>query len=531
MLRILAVNLVAPLLLVAGILYLNQYEQALLDSEMEALRSHADLIAAAVGEGAVTADTALFKNARIPVTCHRLDRMEASAMTIRLGNLSGDRVRLFDNNGLLVADSRRPLQKKHEVEITDLPAPDYEKPGFLQDWIASLLNTFRDLPDYRELPDQTASDYNEVLTALELGHTGLSLRTLPSGQRLMSAAAPITFYRHMVGAVMVSRPDTSVARGLYRVRRDILKMFFSTLTVTVLVSMYLGRGIARPIQQLARAADRVRTHRGRRHKIPDLSARGDEIGDLSISLRHMTEALYRRMDETERFAADVAHEIKNPLTSIRSAIETIARLDDPDKKTHLLAIVKDDVGRLDRLISDISDASRVDAELSRTEGTLITLRPLLQVLTEVCTPTLAEQGIRVRLELPDDQNPAIVYGHEDRLVQVLRNLVGNAQSFAPQGSTLALGLRITPTHADITVDDEGPGIPPGKEEAIFERFYSERPQKEKFGAHSGLGLSISRQIVASHGGSIRAENRIDDTGHILGARFTFSLPLVTSQSP
>ncbi|NKD88211.1 HAMP domain-containing protein [Haematospirillum sp. 15-248] len=530
MLRILAVNLVAPLLLVAGILYLNQYERALLDSEMEALRGHADLIAAALGEGAVTADTALFTDARIPVTCHMLDRVEASAMVIRLGSLSGDRVRLFDSDGILIADSTGLSRKKHAVEMTDLPPLDNERTSFLQGWVNALANSLRGLPDYRESADQTASDYSEVLNALEQGRTGLSLRVLSSGRRLMSAAAPITFYRHVVGSVMVSRPDTAVARGLYRTRRDILNMFFSTLTVTVLVSAYLGRGIARPVQQLAKAADRVRSQRGRHHRIPDLSARHDEIGDLSVSLHHMTESLYKRMDETERFAADVAHEIKNPLTSIRSAIETIDRLDDSCKKARLLNIVKDDVDRLDRLISDISDASRVDAELSRTEGTFIALRPLLQILGEVCTPALNEHKIGIRLELPEHDTQAIVHGSEDRIVQVLRNLIGNAQSFSPEGSTLTLGLHLSANRAHITVEDEGPGIPTGKEEAIFERFYSERPRKEAFGSHSGLGLSISRQIVVSHGGTIHAENRMDDVGNIMGARFTVSLPLATPLS-
>jgi two-component system sensor histidine kinase ChvG len=257
--------------------------------------------------------------------------------------------------------------------------------------------------------------------------------------------------------------------------------------------------------------------------IPDFSARGDEIGDLSGALREMTSALWQRMDAIERFAADVAHEIKNPLTSLRSAVETAARIQDPGKREKLLAIVMEDVKRLDRLISDISDASRLDAELSRIEPEPVDVGHVLGTLAEVYDVTQAEEGPRIRLVLPEE--PLVVSGVEGRLVQVFRNLIANAVSFSPPDGTIRLSARQDEDAVVVTVEDDGPGIPEGKLEAIFNRFYTERPSGEKFGTHSGLGLSISKQIVDAHQGVIRAENRRDADGRVIGARFVVRLPL------
>jgi len=297
--------------------------------------------------------------------------------------------------------------------------------------------------------------------------------------------------------------------------------------VTVLLSGYLANAIARPIRHLAAAAERVRRGPGRQAPIPDLSGRRDEIGDLSVSLRAMTDALWARMDAIERFAADVAHEIKNPLTSLRSAVETVARISDPDQQRKLLAIVFDDVRRLDRLISDISDASRLDAELSRSETDRVDLGRMLDALVEIerAAGESAGNGAPPRIVLESAPNADVtVQGIEDRLVQVLRNLLANAVSFSPPGGRIALRAARSGDMVVVTVEDEGQGIPPGKEAAIFERFYTERPAGEAFGTHSGLGLSISRQIVEAHGGTIRAENRLGPDGDVLGARLVVRLP-------
>jgi two-component system sensor histidine kinase ChvG len=253
-----------------------------------------------------------------------------------------------------------------------------------------------------------------------------------------------------------------------------------------------------------------------------LLGRRDEVGELAFALTESATALWARMDATERFAADVAHEIKNPLSSIRSAIETLRRIDDPAQQRRLLAIIAEDVVRLDRLISDISDASRVDAELSRTAPEEMDVVPILATLAEIHDATRSERDPVMLLELPP--GPLKVRAVEGRLVQVLRNLIGNASSFSPSGGSIRVRAAEAGPMVEIAVEDDGPGIPASKLEHVFDRFYTERPAEEQFGQHSGLGLSISRQIVEALKGRIGAENRQDENGAVLGARFTVRLP-------
>jgi two-component system sensor histidine kinase ChvG len=308
----------------------------------------------------------------------------------------------------------------------------------------------------------------------------------------------------------------------------ILQVFGISLLVTVLLSLYLAGTIARPIRRLALAAEQVRQGHGRQSVIPDMGARGDEIGELSSALREMTEALHGRMDAIEAFAADVAHEIKNPLTSLRSAVETAARVTDPVKQQKLLAIIQDDVQRLDRLISDISDASRIDAELSRAISAPVDLGSMLETLADVYQTTgSAPEGVHFAIDLPEDSDLRVL-GIEGRLVQVIRNLMANALSFSPQGGTIRMAGRREGNLAIVEIEDDGPGIPENKLEAIFDRFYTERPQGEKFGTHSGLGLAISKQIIDAHRGTIRAENRRDAAGRVSGARFIVSIPALAA---
>lgn len=532
--RILAVNLIAPLLLLAGLLYLDQYERALIANELEGLRVQAELIAAAVGEGAVTAEMETFENLRLPVTSHRLQPEASRSMVRRLAELGQVRARLFDPNGFLIADSRRLLGPGGMVQVLDLPPPEpVSFVGTLRnayDWLRRALSWGKSLPRYIERVEQTASDYDEVVEAIEVGVPATAVRQLDRDRKLLSAAVPVQYYKQVVGAVMVSRNDAEIEQSLFEVRLAILKLFLGTLFVTVLVSFYLAGTIARPIRRLAAAAEGVRSGHGRHQVLPDLSHRQDEIGDLSMSLRAMTEALWQRMDATERFAADVAHEIKNPLTSLRSAVETVVRLEDPEKQRRLLSILQDDVARLDRLISDISDASRLDAELSRAETAEMAVRAMLETLYDVYALAGENRGVRFRLDVPEDDD-LLVRGLEDRLVQVIRNLIGNALSFSPPGGTITLRGTREGGMVVVAVEDEGPGIPPGKEKAIFDRFYTERPQGEKFGTHSGLGLSISQQIVEAHRGTIAAGNRRDESGRILGAVFTVRLPAAQMARP
>jgi two-component system sensor histidine kinase ChvG len=254
-----------------------------------------------------------------------------------------------------------------------------------------------------------------------------------------------------------------------------------------------------------------------------LLARRDEVGALATALADSASALWARMDAIERFAADVAHEIKNPLSSIRSAIETLRRIEDPARQKQLLAIIGQDVMRLDRLISDVSDASRLDAELSRVTAERVDVMPILRALLELDEATRdPDRGPKLEVVAPAAGFP--VWAVEDRLVQVLRNLIGNAQSFSPVGGRIVVRAREVGDMAELSVEDEGPGIPEANLEHIFDRFYSERPKGESFGHHSGLGLSISRQIVEALHGQISAENRRDANGKVVGARFVVRLP-------
>jgi two-component system sensor histidine kinase ChvG len=305
----------------------------------------------------------------------------------------------------------------------------------------------------------------------------------------------------------------------------------------LVLSVFMAGTIAEPMRKLAEAAERVRRGVKSRQEIPDFTARSDEIGHLSGALRDMTDALYHRIEAIESFAADVAHELKNPLTSLRSAVETLPRVSKPESRARLLEVIQHDVRRLDRLISDISDASRLDAELARGDVGEVDVAALLETVVSIANQAPRADGVRVRLIVPRAAGPGsarafAVLGHASRLGQVVTNLVENARSFSPAGGEVRVTLAArrgedgTPG-VEIVVDDDGPGIPAHAFERIFERFYTDRPN-QGFGQKSGLGRSISRQIVAAHGGEIRAENRLgppgtDGAAGVAGARFIVHL--------
>lgn len=524
--RILALNVLILVILAGGVLYMGQYRNSLIDAELDALRTQGEIFASALGEGAV-----------VPaVGGYELDNVTAQQMLRRLVQPVRTRARLFSADGDLLADSRVLPGSGGSVQIERLAPPGGAEPlsgrifGFflhLIDWLPRR----DDLPPYREAPVQRAVDYDEVVRALA-GEPAVRARTdartssasaQSDGGLVLSAAVPVQRYKQVLGVLLLSRGGENVAQALHAVRLDILKVFAVTLAVTVLMSLFLAGTIVRPIHRLAEAAERVRLGRGKRHDIPDFTRRRDEVGDLSGALRDMTATLWARMDAIERFAADVAHEIKNPLTSLRSAVETAARIADPDQQRRLMAIIIEDVQRLDRLISDISNASRLDAELSRTETGPVDMGALLSTLAAVHGARRPATAPSVRLDLPDPRR-LMVNGMEGQLALIFRNLIDNAISFSPPGGVIELRAIAENGAVRIVVEDEGPGIPPDNLETIFSRFYTERPEHEEFGAHSGLGLSIARQIVEAHGGTIAAENRIDGAGHIQGSRFIVHLP-------
>ena len=522
--RILAVTLVAPVLLGLGLLFLDEYEDSLIATEIDALRTEGELIAAAIGEGAVAIENESEASGTfMPAgAARRIDPATARQLIRRLAALASVRARLYDRGGSMIADSRLLRGPGGEVRVVDLPPADNGRVAEMLRqalaWVEDTIGADARLEPYIEQVNGTAYDFAEVIAAIEQGEAGNAVRIDRGGHKVLTVAVPVQFYKQVAGAVLVSDGDANLEQRLFEVRSAILTIFAWTCVVTVLLSLYLASTIARPIRRLAEAATRVRESRSRQHDIPDLSKRGDEIGALSSALRDMTEGLWLRMDATEQFAADVAHEIKNPLTSLRSAVETVARVQDPEQQKRLMSIIQDDVTRLDRLISDISDASRLDAELSRAETETVDISKLLDALAQMTNSDNKAGAPLVEVDVPLADDLSVV-GLEGRLAQVFRNLIGNAVSFSPPEGKITVRADRHDGAVRVVVEDQGPGIPKGKESEIFSRFYSERPEKEKFGTHSGLGLSISKQIIDAHRGTIDAENTNGG-----GARFVVRLP-------
>jgi two-component system sensor histidine kinase ChvG len=526
--RILLVNALPLALLVAALLYLDQYQNGLLQAEVLALREQARIYAGALGESAVRTSDAdnpkIIPEIARPLL-HRLTEPTPDAQA-----------KLYAPDGTVIADSR--LREGAGGAVANEPLP----PPVDHNWLISLVGGAYDavlglLPHRaaRPLvvdlaPGGPGLEWQpDVKEELRLDNSDQSHETPPYIRRtvdnrlLVTVAEPVERDRHTVGIILLTREAREVDSSLFTVRVSILALFGLALALTVLLSWYLSLTIARPILRLAGAAADMREGKGRAGNVPrPLLHRRDEVGALAAALSETATALWHRMDAIEQFAADVAHEIKNPLSSIRSAIETLRRIEDPQQQKRLLAIIGEDVVRLDRLISDISDASRLDAEMSRVATEPVDVAPILATLAEIYDATRKEGAARVVLDAPP--SGLVVQAVEDRLVQVLRNLITNALSFSPPGGRVGLSARETSGVVEICVEDNGPGIPEAKLEHVFDRFYSERPKGEHFGQHSGLGLSISKQIVEALRGRISAENRRDIFGKIIGARFVVRLP-------
>ena len=517
-LRVLAINVLALAILVGGLLFLGQYRESLFEAKVAALSTNGAIIAGALGEGAVGG----------PPESIALHVEIATDFVRRLSQLTGTRVRLFDESNVLVADSRVLLSGYREVRTRMLVPPVDE--GYVSRVVDEVFDFFseplpfgRTLPLYREPAQAVAGDFPEVVRAFE-GEAGSAQRRTADGRIMVTVALPVQRFKKVLGALLLSVSGDDIEAGVREVRLAILQVFVLAFAITVMLSVYLAATIARPIRRLAEVADIVRRGPTRRVQIPDFTSRRDEIGELSGALGDMTAALYDRIEAIEAFAADVAHEVRNPITSISSAVELLAQGGDPERQIKLTAIIQEDVARLDRLIGDIADASRVDAELARAEVGPVDLTQLIRTLVGIQRETGSEAGPQIDVDVGNEV-ALVVEGIEGRLGQVMRNLLANAVTFSPRDGRIQIRVSRAEGKAWITVEDDGPGIPDDMCEAIFERFYTERPESEAFGAHSGLGLSISRQIVAAHGGSIRAENRRNESGKIVGARFTVDLPL------
>jgi len=544
--RIVSLNLAGLVALVASILYLSQFRAGLIDARAQSLQISAEIIAGAIAASATVDTNAItidpdrlldlkpgetygapdeYSGLDFPINPERV-----APVLRRLILPTKTRARIFDRDGGLILDSRT-LYGRGDVLRFELPPPSIEKPGIAERTMIAIRTWLNrgDLPIYRELGPENGSGYQEVAQALN-GQKSSMVRVNDRGEVIVSVAVPVQRTRAVHGALMLSTQGDDIDQMVTAERLAILKVGGVASAVMIVLSLLLASTIAGPVRRLADSAERVRRRIRTRVEIPDFTRRRDEIGHLSGALRDMTDALYNRIEAIEMFAADVAHELKNPLTSLRSAVETLPLAKSETSRSRLLAVIEHDVRRLDRLISDISDASRLDAELQRQDMTLVDLRRLLTTLTSVANETRLGNDIAVecRFEGRGLADIFSVPGHDSRLGQVISNLLVNGQSFSEPGGKVRIVCRRVRLEIEIIIDDDGPGIREDALERIFERFYTDRPH-QGFGQNSGLGLSISKQIIEAHGGRIWAENRVGPTGldgeaTIAGARFVVRLP-------
>lgn len=532
--RIMVLNLAGLLVLVVGILYLNQWRAGLIDARVQSLRVQGEIIAAAIAASATVDSDVISVNPdrllelqagnvsplsyfdptlEFPISPERVAPLLRNLITP-----TRTRARIYDQGGLLILDSDN-IYVRGEVIRQQIDTSGQQR-FFLLDWWNAIIAWAPgdNYPKYQDYGAEEGTRYPEVASAL-LGAPADFVRVDEHNQLVVSVAVPVQRLRAVVGAILLSTAPGDIDSVVAQERWSILRIALIAAGVQIALSLLLAGTIAGPMRRLSAAAERVQTAGNARAEIPDLTDRPDEIGHLSGALRRMTDALYNRIEAIERFAADVAHELKNPLTSLRSAVETLPLAKKPEDRARLNDIIQHDVKRLDRLITDISSASRLDAELARESAELVDMEKLADVMVGIQRDIAAGRGVKVVLGKRQGRGSTLLNGHESRLAQVLANLIDNAVSFSPEAGTVTVTVSTETEMIVVTVMDEGPGIT-GDVSRIFQRFYTDRPETESFGNHSGLGLSISKQIVDAHKGTIKAQNRTDRSGAI----FTVSLP-------
>ena len=522
--RIMLVNLFALIFLGLGVLYVDQVQDTLMQSRIDELVKDANIMAGALGESA-TDD---------PDSTELLIEPAKNILT-RLVGVTNIRTRYFGLNNELLIDSRDLNINNVIVEDTmpkELGIGDFWEISNRE--ISTILDKIQkkreNLEIYREVENEMATDYPEAIVALS-GGISSRVRRLDQVRDIITVAVPVQRFRRVLGALMLSADTGEIYTAVQDVRQTIIQLFCAALLITLLMSMFLAKTIVRPVLRLARSADTISL--GGKSDIPDLSSRNDEIGDLSRSFKDMTEILETQIDAVASFAADVAHELKNPLTSMRSAIETMEYAKTDENRKKLREIISDDVKRLDRLITDISDVSRLDAEMSHALKQRVNMTAMLETMVDIYLTTQKENLPHLHLEIKQrrfklrdgNSSPYFVRGLEGQLGQVVRNLVDNAISFSNKDGNIWIKMQRRNDMVEILVEDEGIGIPADKLDSIFDRFYSERPKGEAFGKHSGLGLNICKQVVDAHGGEVYAENMMDNSDEIIGARFVVLLPM------
>ena len=496
--RILAVNIFALALLGGGFYYLDSFRSRIVDSRVEQAGREVRLIAQALASAK--------------------DAKRRDLLVVSLARDTGTRIRLYDEEGALLADSR-------ELGLRNVVFRDPDKdPWGLK--VARRLDAVVDTvagadraPLYRERRRDGGLDWPDVRTALSAHGTPATVWRAPDRTPVITAAAPIT----ELGAVMTTVNARDITKTVRSERFRLGMVLLIVIAASILLSLFLARTIVRPLRRLARAAVRVRLGRAREVVVPRLPERSDEIGLLARALSDMSQALRARIDATEAFAADVTHELKNPLASLRSAVEGLSHVRKQEQREQLLEIVRDDVLRLDRLITDISDASRLDAQLSRATFEPVDIGAMIQALLDQREARGLPRNIRIAFERGRNTRFHVL-GEGARLERVFDNLIENAISFSPENGLIIISASSDAEMLTVRVEDEGPGVPEEARENIFRRFHSVRPHSEAFGQHSGLGLAIARTIVEGHQGSISVEMRED---RLSGARFMVRLPLAS----
>lgn len=491
--RILAVNAIALLLLAGGFFYLDSFRSRILDGRTEQAAREAQLMGEAL--------------AAVPAA-------QRPALLTRLAVDTGTRLRVYAADGAALADSAALGVRNFRLVDPNTDGWGQRSARWLDAAIDRIVRAPR-TPLYRERRD--GRRWPDVAALAPGNPTSASVWRAPDRTPVITAAAALPSGERLLSTV--NARDVTERVRVERFRLSVLLIVVAAISLSL--SLFLARTIVNPLRRLARAAVRVRLGRAREVVVPRLPDRRDEIGMLARALSDMSLALRARIDATEAFAADVTHELKNPLASLRSAADALERVEDPALRARLLAIVSDDVHRLDRLISDISDASRLDAQLARATFEPVDVGGMLAAQVAARTEREVARGVRLRFDRQDDGG-LVVLGEGARLERVFANLIDNAVSFSPAGGTVSIAARRVGEELEVRVEDEGPGVPEEARETIFRRFHSVRPSGEAFGEHSGLGLAIARTIVEGHQGDIRVEPRED---RLAGARFVVRLPL------
>lgn len=545
--RILISNLIGFFILVGGILYLGWFHTWLIDAKLDALKTQGKIIADAIAANAkVVREQIVIDPNAIPDAPPAVNRFpddglaslelsihpeEVTPILRKLIQPTNTRARIYGRDGTLIVDTAQTLARWKAMR-NEPTANDEDSTKTQNVWSRITRYFFREtLPVYQEIGTGNGMAYKEVRDALE-GHEKSMLLLNRKGEQIVSIAQPIVRFNDVQGVLLLSTRPGQIDKILKEERIVILILAAVALLASVVTSLLLARTVAGPIRRLSAAAELVSHNIEARTQLPEYSGRTDEVAQMAEAFQAMTSALCRRIEASEKFAADVAHELKNPLTAARSTAESLSFAKTDEERMHLVAQIQGELKRLNRLITDVSNASRLDAELARKEMRSIDVTAMLRNVVAIFRDIIGDDSRTVMLAIGSEpfSGAFSVNGDEGRLGQVLTNLIDNAISFSPEDGTVTVHARVAAPFVEILVDDEGPGIPEDRLEIIFDRFYSDRPATDTSrGKNSGLGLSISREIALAHGGQIVAENRYEAGAKPgtkpSGARFTVRLPI------